>query len=54
LPIRQLLTAPLKQKIMKDNLTDEMHMKIGKAIAKAFLLGVLIGSIGTFIYFRYN
>ena len=39
---------------MKDNLTDEMHMKIGKAIAKAFLLGVLIGSIGTFIYFRYN
>lgn len=30
---------------MKDNLTDELNLKIGKAILKAFVLGVAIGLI---------
>ena len=37
---------------MKDNLTDEMHFKIGKAIVKAFALGIILGSIVTHIYLR--
>lgn len=37
---------------MKDNLTDEMHFKIGKAIVKAFILGAILGSIATCIYLR--
>lgn len=52
LHIRQLLTSPLKHIIMKDNLTDEMHFKIGKAIVKAFILGVILGSVVTYLYLR--
>ena len=37
---------------MKDNLTDEMHFKIGKAIVKAFVLGIILGSIVTSIYLK--
>lgn len=37
---------------MKDNLTDEMHFKIGKAIVKAFVLGVMAGSVAIYFYIR--
>lgn len=33
--------------MMKDNLTDEMHFKIGKAIVKAFVLGAILGAVIT-------
>ena len=52
LHIKHLLTAPKTHKIMKDNLTDEMHFKIGKAIVKAFVLGIILGSIVTSIYLK--
>lgn len=39
---------------MKDNLTDELNLKIGKAILKAFILGVAIGIIIAYTYFRFN
>ena len=37
---------------MKDNLTDEMHFKIGKAILKAFTLGMIVGSIITYFFLK--
>ena len=37
---------------MKDNLTDEMHYKIGKAILKAFTLGIIMGSALTYVFLR--
>ena len=38
--------------MMKDDLTDEMHFKIGKAIVKAFVLGIILGIVATYFYLR--
>ena len=37
---------------MKNKLTDEMHLKIGKAIVKAFAMGTILGIVATYFYLR--
>ena len=37
---------------MKNKLTDEMHLKIGKAIVKAFAMGTILGIVVTYFYLR--